>query len=119
MLDHSAYKIAHIVGLTLVFLGLGAIMLGARDDRRPPRCGVILHGVGLLIMLVGGFGMMARLNIVTFPWPGWVFGKVGVWLALGALPALAKRGVVQGLASVLLAAGLAGVSAWLAIYKPF
>ncbi len=118
MLDYNVYKVLHIVGLVLVFLGVGAVMLGARDNGRAPRGAAALHGVGLLIMLLGGFGMMARLEI-AFPWPAWLFGKLGVWIVVALLPILARRGVARGLVGVLLAVGLAGVSAWLAIYKPF
>lgn len=118
MLDYNAYKIVHFIGLVLLFQGLGAIMLSRGQDGRAPRSATVLHGLGLLIMLIGGFGMLARLQIVEFPWPLWVFGKFGVWLLLGALPVLAKRGVVKGVAGVLLAAALAGLSAGLALYKP-
>ena len=117
MLDYNVYKVIHIIGLALLFIGVGVVMLGAREDGRAPRGAAALHGVGLVVMVVGGFGMMARLKI-EFPWPIWLFGKIGVWIVIGVLPMLAKRGVVRGMAGVLLAAALAGVSAWLAIYKP-
>ena len=118
MLDYNVYKIIHIVGLVLVFLGIGAVLLGARDSGRPPRSAAALHGIGLLVMLVGGFGMMARLEI-EFPWPVWLFGKLGVWIVLAIMPVLARRGVARGAVGVLLAIGLVAASAWLAIYKPF
>ena len=104
----------------LLFLGLGGSVLGARtDEGRAPKLATILHGVGLLVMLVGGFGMLARLGIVNWPWPGWALGKMGVWLAIGALPVLVRRKVLPRGVAWLVAAALAATAAWLALYKPF
>jgi hypothetical protein len=51
--------------------------------------------------------------------PGWLYGKLGIWvlMALGVSVAKRKAGMA-GLISVLFAA-LVGVAAWLALFKPF
>ena len=118
-MPYETYKVLHVVGLLLLFLGMGGLLLGAGSGRDPaPRSTAILHGVGLLVMLVAGFGMMARLG-VNWPWPGWLIAKLGVWLTIGALPVLVRRDMLPlGLAWSAVAA-LGGLAAWLAISKPF
>jgi hypothetical protein len=97
----NVYKLLHFVGILLVFTALGGQILfvwrgGTRDDAGARRTVAITHGVGLLLLLLGGFGMHARLGYTGFPF--WFGAKVGVWAALGATmmvpwryPHLARR----------------------------
>ena len=118
-MPYAIYKLLHVIGLMLLFLGMGGLLLGARSGLdRAPKGTAILHGVGLFAMLVGGFGMMARLGI-DWPWPGWLIAKLGVWLAIGALPVLVRRRVLPGGPAWLIAAVLGALAAWFAIVKPF
>ena len=118
-MPYATYKLLHLIGLILLFLGLGAMLLGAHAEREgKPKGAVALHGVGLFIMLVGGFGMMARLGI-HWPWPGWLIAKLGVWLIIGALPLGVRRQVIPRGPAWLIAAALGALAAWLAISKPF
>ena len=118
-MPYAIYKLLHVIGLMLLFLSLGGMLLGARSALdRAPKGTAILHGVGLFVMLVGGFGMMARLGI-HWPWPGWLIAKLGVWLTIGALPVLVRRQVLPGGPAWLIAAALGALAAWLAISKPF
>ena len=48
------------------------------------------HGIALVLILVAGFGMLARLGIVG-AWPPWVWIKLVLWILLGALPWILKR----------------------------
>ena len=115
----AIYKLLHVIGLMLLFLSLGGMLLGARSALdRAPKGTASLHGVGRFVMLVGGFGMMARLGI-HWPWPGWLIAKLGVWLTIGALPVLVRRQVLPGGPAWLIAAALGALAAWLAISKPF
>lgn len=113
----ETYKLIHLIGLILLFTGLGANLIGGGDSRAP-KLVAVLHGLGLLTMLVGGFGMMARYAI-EFPWPGWLFAKLAIWLVIGALPMFVKRKAIPKGVAWILAASLGGVAAWLAIAKPF
>lgn len=47
------------------------------------------HGFGLLLMLVSGFGLLAKLGIHGVP--GWVWAKIGIWVFLAAAPFLIRR----------------------------
>jgi hypothetical protein len=91
----AAYKSLHIFGAFLLFTSLGglvALQLVARESvpAASRRLLGALHGTGLLILLVAGFGMMARLGIMA-QWPPWIFIKILIWLALGGVIVLQRR----------------------------
>jgi NAD/NADP transhydrogenase beta subunit len=94
------YHVLHVIGAILVFVGIGSLL----SSNGNARTGAIYHGIGLLILLIAGFGLIAKLKIVytsTF-----VLAKLGIWLALGFLPVLAKKrtlnpGFIVGIAIVL------------------
>ena len=124
MLPHSFYNVLHILGIVLVMSALGGIAMhalngGTKQTNVARRLVVSLHGLGMLLILVGGFGMLARLGFqhgATFP--GWLLVKLAVWLTLAAIvivpyrrPAVAKR------VSLALPV-LGGLAAIMAIYKP-
>ncbi len=112
----ETYRIIHLAGLVLVSMGLGGVLLRPSAESKPNKAAAICHGIGLLAMLVAGFGLLAK-RPYDFPWPTFIFIKIGIWLLLGAMPALVKRGVVPiGLGW--LVAALAGLSAvYLGIHK--
>ncbi len=118
---YALYKAFHIFGVLLVFISLGAALglarVGAGGQPHARRVLAITHGVGILVVLVAGMGLVARLGI---PWPfaGWLWGKIAIWIVLGGLLTLALRRV--GWSRLLWwATPLLGlVAAWLAIAKP-
>ena len=92
------YRIVHLLGFSCLFLALGGMandamtrLAAPEDAPLAPKSKVwgALHGIGLLVLLVAGFGAMAKLGIKAPP--GWVWAKLVLWLALGASPALFKR----------------------------
>lgn len=86
----NLYTVLHLVGLFTALAGLGGmIMLRMNPDGSRGRalCG-IAHGVGMLLALVGGFGLVARLGHGFQPW---VIAKIVIWLLVGASPALIRR----------------------------
>lgn len=120
----AAYKVLHLFSAFLLFAALGGFTLAAlarRGDREGAGRSLTAasHGIALVLLLVTGFGALARLAISNPAlWPGWVWAKVVIWLLLGA--ALMVRRF-PGAAKVLwwLWPVLGGVAAWLALYKPF
>lgn len=100
------YHVIHIAGLIMLFIGFGALLGGNT------KTAMKWHGIGLVIMLVAGFGMLAKLGIMK-SMPSWVWIKIGIWLALGALPVLAKKKVLPVGGVVLIAAVLAVFAACL------
>lgn len=124
MIPHPIYNVIHIVGIILAMLALGgaavlAIATPAGATPRPTRrLLAILHGVGVFLILLGGFGMLARLGIVHSGLPGWIWVKLGVWAIVAAGLFLPRRNA--SLAKPLLFAlpVLGGLAAYMAIYKP-
>lgn len=120
MVVFTLYKVAHILGMVLVFMALGGALaltrLGA-DRTRARKWLAMTHGVGVLLLLVAGFGMLARLG-VPWPYPAWVWGKVVLWLVTGALLTFSLRHA-QWARLLWWTGPLVGVvAAYLAIAKP-
>ncbi len=122
MLSYTCLKIVHLFGISLLLVSLGGLAFfqfnqdGIILPRR--RLVAITHGIGMVLVLIGGFGMMG-LSGIHWPWPGWVVAKLFLWLFFGALLALVRRvprfAVYYwwGLPVLVL------LSAWLALEKPF
>ncbi|MEK7355217.1 MAG: hypothetical protein AAB250_02120, partial [Bdellovibrionota bacterium] len=70
------------------------------------------------IMLIGGFGLLARLGMVR-GLPAWAIAKIGIWIVIGALPAFIYRKPQFARLFWALIVVLGTTAAWLAILKPF
>jgi hypothetical protein len=123
MISYSVYRVVHLVGIFLLLVILGGLSYGAgraRGAGAGPRLAMALHGIALFVVLLGGFGLLARLGIMHgMSWPGWVWAKLGIWVLLGAAVVIPKRKPEWGAALLVLLPALGGVAAWLAIFKPF
>jgi hypothetical protein len=124
MFSHSFYNVVHIVGIVLVMSALGALALhAAAGGTRPtnPARGLLasMHGIGILLILVGGFGMLARLGFMHGgSFPGWLWVKIAVWITLAAATLLPYRRPALGRPLLLALPLLGGLAAYMAIYKP-
>ncbi len=92
-MSYDFYKVIHFLGLFMVFTALGGQFVHAingGDAKQQPgrRWIAIFHGVGLLLALVAGFGLIAKLGI---GFPGWIYVKIAIWVALGGIGAFAAR----------------------------
>ncbi|MBL4850536.1 MAG: hypothetical protein JKY65_33885 [Planctomycetes bacterium] len=90
------YKILHMGGFACLFLALGGMAshamtsVASEGEVAPrPKLFVVLHGIGLVLLLVAGFGALIKLGIKGVP--PWAGGKLVIWLLLGASPMLFKR----------------------------
>lgn len=111
------YSILHLVGAMCLFLGLGAALLPDTEGTAPfRRKALVFHGLGLFLLLVAGFGLLAKLKL---GFPGWIVVKLVLWLLFGALPVLAKRGVLKPVPAWTVAILCGIVAAWLGTMKPF
>lgn len=113
-MPYEIYLVLHIAGLAAMFAALGGAALSPEADRKLVAA---THGTGLLIVLVSGFGMHAKLGIEGFP--GWFLTKLVLWLVFGGLIAVARRAEGAKLAVWGSIPLLAAVAAWLAVTKPF
>lgn len=123
-MPHSFYNFLHLVGIFLVLFSLGAIALhtfnGGTKNYSARKWIAAIHGVGLLVIFVAGFGLIAKLGMVgQGTWPTWIFIKLGVWTTLGAMPVLLYRKPKWSALWAILTISLAALAAWTAINKPF
>ncbi len=109
-MNPEIYKLIHLVGIIVTFLGIGSLI--SADAKKPAamRAPAMIHGIGLLLLLVSGFGLQAKVHKV---WPAWMVLKVVILLALGALIVLIKRKVLPPIAIYLIAIVLGGIAAYL------
>ncbi len=114
----ALYKVIHIVAVIYVFTAIGGLMVHA-IDRGTANSGRKLagmtHGLALLVVLITGFGLMAKLQTGMALW---IWLKVGLWIAVGASIAAIRRLPGQARLLWLLLPLLGGIGAYLAIYKP-
>jgi hypothetical protein len=121
-MPYEFYKVMHIAGVFLILSGvIGMIavkMIVEKIPDRSRRLFFLMHGFGMLLSLVGGFGLAARLGYVS-QLPQWIWVKLCLWLFFGAAIAIAKRKGQIGGPLVMLCIGLAIFGSWLAVNKPF
>jgi hypothetical protein len=122
MISVLIYKNLHLIGVFMILVALGGLILQqinatTREQvwRKPV---AITHGIGMVLVLVGGFGMLARLGIF-WPWPGWVLVKIIIWLVLGILIAVIGRSPALAKPLWWVTIALAALAAYLALNKPF
>lgn len=115
------YKWLHLIGIATLFFALGsslqAARLGTVKENNPwHKSNSLLHGVALLLLIVSGFGMLAKLSI-HWPFPGWIFAKLFIWAFMGYAIAFYKKGsAFSGKARILLIA-LFVLAAGISLYK--
>jgi hypothetical protein len=119
-MDYTTLKIVHLTGLALTFMGLSGILAinmagGAPFSKR--LIFYIAQGVGLLLLIVTGFGLGAALGLHAPP--GWMKAKFVIWLLAGGAMVLATRFSRYGGAVLAIFTLLVVAAAWLAIDKPF
>jgi len=85
-----ATKILHHLGLILVIYALGGVALhrytGGSRDFAARRFIALVHGIGMLLLFLGGFGQ-AHLH----GFAAWIWIKLAVWLLLGLSLAILYR----------------------------
>lgn len=124
-MPYETYKLIHLLGIFAVIAALTAggwhtLRGGTRADNPHRKLLGITHGVALFLILLGGFGMLARLGIVQGGLPGWIWAKLAIWAVLGGALTLAARGSRMAAASVVIGVPLLALLAGaIAVYKPF
>lgn len=116
-MTQELYRFIHVLGLATLFLGFGGIF-AHRGEGKPPRLYVALHAIGLVVILVAGFGNVAKQQIEITS-AGWLLVKIVLWLLLGALPVLVRKGYVPRPLGWLVALIVAAGAIYLGIKKPF
>lgn len=115
-MPYTTYTVLHILGVMGVLLSLGAAAaLGIQVEAAARRRNSLLHGLGMLLILVSGFGMLAKGNL---GFPGWVILKLAIFIVIGALPVWMRR-IHAPWPMTLISLALGVLAGWLAVYRPF
>lgn len=114
-MDFTVYKFIHYLGIFILMFSLGSLFT------KYNKCAVIGHGVSLLLIILGGFGMQARHKgiyegIYQSSFPTFMIIKLVIWLMFGASVVLAKRQVIKGSTAWLVIIGLGATAAYLGIH---
>ena len=105
------YLIIHLTGISLLALGVGGMMAGGEKRKTF----AMLQGIGLLVMLVSGFGLLAKLGL---GYPHFAIVKTVLWLLIGMLPMLFRKLKTPLPAAILISLILVGTMAYLGVVKP-
>ncbi len=110
-MDSTTYKIIHLIGIAALALGIGGMMAGGNNRKTF----AIWQGIGVLVMLVSGFGLLAKLKL---GFPSFAIAKIVLWVVIAMLPMLFRKfqtplGVAIGISLTLV-----GIMAWLGVVKP-
>ncbi len=123
-MSFEVYKILHLLGIFSMLVITGGVIQMVRsgiedEPASTKRNRMIIHGVAMFLILVAGFGMLARLGLSNpMNWPLWVWIKVLVWIYMGGVQSLIRRfpgHINLWLYSTVIIALLAGI---MAITKP-
>lgn len=112
------YKLLHVLGAVMVLAAAGGVAVhaangGRREDNQLRGLLAAMHGVGLVLSVVAGFGMLGA-NL-----PGWAWVKLVIWLCFGAALTLPYRRQTLARSMVVILPLLAAAAAYLSLYKPF
>lgn len=120
MFPYEFYKIIHFLGLFLLLSGLISLLVlrWTHQDLKSKikTFAFATHGLGLLFLLVSGFGLLARLKLM--PMPHWAYGKLVFWMLFAGAISLVKRKGDKGFPIYVVLLLMFFGAAFLAIYKP-
>jgi len=96
MVSYKLYRILHIASIVLVCMSVGGLSFhawlgGDKEGAGTARKRLLmLHGIGMFLVLAGGMGAGARMGAISSEngFASWIFFKLAIWVAVGALPAL-------------------------------
>ncbi len=124
MIPYETYKVLHLLGVLLAFAALGGLSLTVANGATKATSSVrrliaITHGAAMFVILLGGFGALARLGVMHGNLPGWVLVKLGCWVVLAALVAIPYRRPDLARTVFWFLPVLGVAASIMAIYKPF
>lgn len=123
-MPYVTYKLIHFLGIFAIVVVLAATCMhtlrgGTRADNPYRRVFGAVHGIAAFLVLLGGFGMLARLGLLTEGVPGWAYLKLLIWLVLGGALTLPYRNPNYSKALLIVVPLLALAGGAVALFKPF
>jgi hypothetical protein len=124
MIPYETYKVLHILGVLLAFAALGGLALtvangATKSTSSVRRLVAATHGAAMFVILLGGFGALARLGVMHGNLPGWVLVKLACWVVLAVLVAIPYRKPELARTIFWFLPVVGGIAVVMAIYKPF
>lgn len=120
MFPYEFYKMVHFLGLFLLISGLTSLLALAWANQelkgKIKTFAFATHGIGLLFLLISGFGLLARLQLM--PMPTWAYGKLLFWGLFAVVISLVKRKGKLGFPIYAVLLALFFGAAYLAVFKP-
>lgn len=119
-MSYGFYKVLHLVAVLFLFTSLGSLAVNAAagGSAKLRKLAMAGHGISLAVVLVAGFGLLAKLGVMSH-FPLWAWGKLVVWLLLGLAVVALKRKPEWATGLWVAMPVLGGIAAWLAVTKPF
>jgi hypothetical protein len=121
-MPYEFYKFLHFFGLFLLISGLMGVFVttwnGQQLVGRIKVFSFSLHGLGLFLILLSGFGLLARLGLAR-EMPTWAYVKLAIWGTLALFVSLLKRKGHLGWPIYLTLLTVLLFAAYTATYKPF
>ena len=105
------YRLIHFAGIFTLLFSFGSLFIGKNYNKGA----AMAHGVGLILILVSGFGMQATLGT---GFPIWLILKIGIWVIFGGFIMLAKKSIISGFVAWILILLLALSAVYLAQTHP-
>jgi hypothetical protein len=120
---YLVFRFLHLGGIFLLFTAVGGTVVRAlltSGGAAPPSNGArklaaASHGVAMLAILIGGFGM---LGVQHYGFPPWAWGKLAIWLIFGGIVAVIRKSRTAAVWLWWLLPLLGLAAAWLALAKP-
>lgn len=114
-MPYPIYKMIHVVAIVLFFSSMA--MASVKTDRS--KRGMIITGISLVLILVSGFGLIARLGISHGAgWPLWLYVKLGIWFIVGGAGHMIMKRRPQFLEKFFwISIGLLVLASYMANYK--
>lgn len=121
-MTYEFYKTLHLFSLILTFgalFSLLAINFFAEDSKKAITKKLSMaHGIGLLLVVISGFGLTARLGYFS-ELPGWIYVKLVLWLTVGGIIAVINRKKIGYFTLFFILVLLPVIGSLLAVNKPF
>ena len=103
MSRYAIYYPMHFLGIAMIVLALGAFaghyFGGATEPHPRKKLLAIVHGIGLVLAIVGGFGLMKVFGIKhsSYLQNPWLLAKSLIWVFLAMAPFLMRKAPRQAL----------------------
>ena len=122
-MSYQTYLLIHLVAVfailgTMIAMALHMVGGGTKASFGARKLAAAVHGTGLIVALIAGFGLLARLGLAQGGIPGWAIAKLVIWLILGAMPVLIYRVPKAATLLFVLIFVFGGLATYLAIFKP-